>query len=209
MDLRYVQGWARPYINPDRGLALFDGIFIETDSLSDPRSDRVLPIFAEEQVLMSRLLCARLDTLREATKRPLRVLDLGTGSGVFAIVAAKRGCEVVAIDRSLRACDFARHNATVNGLPIGVGAGAIDIYQMEVTAATDARDIGGTFDVVILSPPYNPTHPQLSEVVAGHAAAGEIGHAAFEAQVAVVPRLLSENGVCVGNQMTPVTATID
>jgi ribosomal protein L11 methyltransferase len=49
--------------------------------------------------------------------RRARVLDLGTGSGVLAFVAAKSGASaVVAIDSDERALALARHNARLNRL---------------------------------------------------------------------------------------------
>ena len=49
----------------------------------------------------------------------LRVLDLGTGSGVLAILASKLGAEsVVATDISERALRIARRNAELNGVKI-------------------------------------------------------------------------------------------
>ncbi len=45
-----------------------------------------------------------------------RVLDVGTGSGILAIAAAKLGAgKVVAIDRSVAACRVARANVSRNG----------------------------------------------------------------------------------------------
>ncbi len=46
-----------------------------------------------------------------------RVLDVGTGSGILAIAAARLGAgKVVAIDRSVAACRVARANVSRNGL---------------------------------------------------------------------------------------------
>jgi len=65
------------------------------------------------------------------------VLDVGTGSGILAIAAAKRGASpVVAVDTDTLAVDAARENATRNGVAIPVGEGS-------------AADVPGRFDVVI------------------------------------------------------------
>jgi release factor glutamine methyltransferase len=45
-----------------------------------------------------------------------RVLDMGTGSGVSALLAARRGAEVVAVDINLTAVECAKSNAERNGL---------------------------------------------------------------------------------------------
>jgi ribosomal protein L11 methyltransferase len=60
-------------------------------------------------------LCLR--ALQEAGVRGKRVLDLGTGSGVLAIAAAKLGAaSVLGVDDDPDAVDAARKNVTLNGL---------------------------------------------------------------------------------------------
>ena len=66
-----------------------------------------------------------------------RVLDVGTGSGILAIAAAKRGArEVVAVDTDIVAVRAAGENATLNGAEVLVALGS-------------AADAPGVFDVVI------------------------------------------------------------
>ena len=65
------------------------------------------------------------------------VLDVGTGSGILAIAAAKRGASpVVAVDTDAISVEAARENATRNGVMIPVGEGT-------------AADVPGRFDIVI------------------------------------------------------------
>jgi ribosomal protein L11 methyltransferase len=65
------------------------------------------------------------------------VLDVGTGSGILAIAAAKRGASpVVAVDNDAIAVEAARENTTRNGVVIPVGEGS-------------AGDVPGRFDIVI------------------------------------------------------------
>jgi ribosomal protein L11 methyltransferase len=65
------------------------------------------------------------------------VLDVGTGSGILAIAAAKRGASpVVAVDTDPLAVDAARENAVGNGVAIPVGVGS-------------AAEVPGRFEVVI------------------------------------------------------------
>jgi len=65
------------------------------------------------------------------------VLDVGTGSGILAIAAAKRGASpVVAVDVDPLAVEAARENADRNGVAIPVGSGS-------------AADVPGRFDFVI------------------------------------------------------------
>src|SRR5882762_3392918 len=55
---------------------------------------------------------AVLDTVREGD----RVLDMGTGSGVNAILAASKSADVVAVDINPRALEAAKNNAERNGV---------------------------------------------------------------------------------------------
>jgi ribosomal protein L11 methyltransferase len=65
------------------------------------------------------------------------VLDVGTGSGILAIAAAKRGASpVVAVDNDPIAVEAARENTTRNGVIVPV-------------AQATAADVPGRFDVVV------------------------------------------------------------
>jgi len=78
------------------------------------------------------------------------VLDVGTGSGILAIAAAKRGASpVVAVDTDRVACEAARENAVRNAVAIPVGEGS-------------AADVPGRFDVVVA----NIVSPVLQRVAA-------------------------------------------
>ena len=67
----------------------------------------------------------------------LRVLDVGTGSGILAIAAAKRGArEVVGVDIDPLAVRAARENARANEVTVAVHEGS-------------GADVDGTFEVVL------------------------------------------------------------
>ena len=73
-----------------------------------------------------------------------RVLDLGTGSGVLAIVAAKLGAaQVVATDIDPIAVAVAAENVAINGLALAP-VGPIDVRQGSVPAA-----MAGQFQVIV------------------------------------------------------------
>src|SRR5437763_973590 len=92
------------------GLSRFDGISIVADPITDARHDRVLPIMEEEQIFM----CRQMDAVIRRAGPGALALDVGTGSGVFAIWAARRGCRVLAVDVSMRAIAVTRRNASQN-----------------------------------------------------------------------------------------------
>jgi ribosomal protein L11 methyltransferase len=81
-----------------------------------------------------------LEALEEHVRPGLRVADVGTGSGILAVTAAKLGAEkVLAIDVDPAAVDATRENAAANGV-------ATRIDAME--AAVPPSD-GVPYDVVV------------------------------------------------------------
>jgi methylase of polypeptide subunit release factors len=54
-----------------------------------------------------------------------RVIDIGTGSGILAVAAAKAGGQVVATDIDPRAVAAAERNAALNGVSIDVAVGSL------------------------------------------------------------------------------------
>ena len=89
-------------------------------------------------------LCLR--ALQEHGVRGKRVLDLGTGSGVLAIAAAKLGASsVLGVDDDPDAVDAARKNVTLNGLGTGAADGAAEAVRIEradiKTAVTEPAEV--------------------------------------------------------------------
>ncbi|MFQ5897404.1 MAG: HemK2/MTQ2 family protein methyltransferase [Candidatus Methylomirabilia bacterium] len=76
------------------------------------------------------------------------VLELGTGVGVAAVLAAKAGCQVVATDIVPQAVRCARENALLNGVGERVEVLLGDCY--------DAVR-GKSFDLICSNPPQMPT----------------------------------------------------
>jgi hypothetical protein len=73
-----------------------------------------------------------------------RALDLGTGCGFQALLAARHADSVTATDRNPRAVGFARFNAALNGMD------HVECREGDLFAATgDER-----FDLIVCNPPY-------------------------------------------------------
>lgn len=103
-------------------------------------------------------LLALEDVLRR--RRVRRALDVGAGSGVLAIAAAKTGAKALAIEIDQRAAAIARINVAQNGLA----------RRVRVIAGDGARFVSGQhFDLVfanILMRPLIRLAPILSRAVA-------------------------------------------
>jgi release factor glutamine methyltransferase len=85
---------------------------------------------------------------RNALDREVMVLDLGTGSGVMAIVLALEipTAHVLAIDYSADALQIARHNARQHRV-----ASRVDFLNSDWLAAVKREE---RFDLVVSNPPY-------------------------------------------------------
>jgi methylase of polypeptide subunit release factors len=98
-----------------------------------------------------------------------RVIDVGTGSGVLAVAAARAGGVVSATDTDPRAVSAARRNAALNDVRLDASEGAF------------FADFNGQFDVILANLPNEivaPSHlARLSEAEARTFAGGERGNA--------------------------------
>ena len=107
----------------DRARSFFDAVGPEWDALRKVFDDDVLRALA-----VSRLV-----------QPGLRVLDVGTGTGIFAVELARLGLRVVAVDHSARMLDAARANlerAGVDGVELRRGdASSLPLEDAEVDAA--------------------------------------------------------------------------
>jgi release factor glutamine methyltransferase len=99
-------------------------------------SDVFNPKFFVTSGLMARQLALRPED---------DVLDLGTGSGIQAIVAAKQAARVVAIDINPEAVACAQANCERNGVD------NVTVLQGDLF---EPLSTGDRFDVIIFTPPY-------------------------------------------------------
>jgi HemK-related putative methylase len=74
-----------------------------------------------------------------------RALDMGTGSGIGAVFAARRGYRVVGVDLNPEAVRCARVNALLNGLEDRIEVRAGDLF---------GPVLGERFDLVLFNPPF-------------------------------------------------------
>jgi release factor glutamine methyltransferase len=77
-------------------------------------------------------------------RREDRVLDVGTGSGISAILAARTSRDVMAVDINPEAVAAARANAGLNAVA--------DRIRFEVSDLFDA--VEGRYDLITFNPPY-------------------------------------------------------
>ncbi len=105
-----------------------------------------------EQVLIPRPETEDLVTkiIKEfsSVKKPLRILDVGTGSGCIAVSLAKNiDAEIFAIDVSPAAIEVAQNNAKLNSVEIS-------FIQLDILDQSDYDKIPFNFDLIVSNPPY-------------------------------------------------------
>lgn len=83
---------------------------------------------------------------------PVRILDIGTGSGCIAVSCALMvtSAEVIAFDSSGGAVEVARLNAVKNGV-----AGRVECFVRDLFAVCEA-DFDRRFHMIVSNPPYIP-----------------------------------------------------
>ena len=113
------------------------------------------------EVALSRIGIRRID--------PLRVADVGTGSGCLAIALASElpHAAIVATDISAAALDYARRNAARHGFSHRIHFRQVDILPSGSDADVEASS---AFDLLVSNPPYvaRKDAPQLPREVRDH-----------------------------------------
>ena len=99
------------------------------------------PVLLRSGALMARALSR--SPMGDAAR--LSVLDLGTGSGIGAVFAARRGSSVVAVDVNPEAVRCARINALLNQAEKRIEVRLGDLFEPVQ---------GGKFDLVLFNPPF-------------------------------------------------------
>lgn len=155
-----------------------------TPAVLDPRADT--------ETVVSAALAAMRDRMGE----PLRVLDLGTGSGAIlcAMLHEWRNATGVGVDRSPAACGVASANVAALGLS----------RRATIVDGDWAASLAGPFDLVVSNPPYIETAALagLDPEVRDHDPVlaldgGADGLDAYRAIAASLPRLLAPGGCVV------------
>jgi release factor glutamine methyltransferase len=115
------------------------------------------------------------------------VLDLGTGSGILAVLAAKKGGCVVAVDLNPYAVGCAKENARLNGVYDKIGFLQSDLFS---ALSADVR-----FDVVLFNAPYLPSEADESASWIGRSwAGGADGRQVVDRFITEVPLYLKPHG---------------
>ena len=131
------------------------------------------------------------------TDQPLKLADIGTGSGAIAIALAVHLplAQITALDLSTEALAVATSNARKHNV-----ANRIDFLESDLLAAVDG--LAETFDAIVSNPPYIPEsdrptlHPQVREHEPSAALfAGETGLDIYRRLIPQALRALNPTGL--------------
>lgn len=152
----------------------YDDLFLAGDRL-DARAAAVEAVVPNTDLSTRMLDCM--------TTRPSvgSLLDLGTGTGVQALLGARHSDAVVGVDANPRAIAFARFNAVLNGLA-----------NVDVREGSWFEPVAGErFDIVVANPPFivSPLGDDL------HRYSGLVGDELCQRLVRAIPDHLRESGV--------------
>lgn len=178
-----------------RGLKEFYGLAFEADAralIPRPETERLVEL-AQAEVLH------RLGTVARPVSAPLRVVDVGTGSGAIAValavslrrLRALEAVEILAVDISPAALELARENAVGHAIADRVSFAEADLIPDQIPA----------FDLVLANLPYVrtdviatlPRATSFEPVLALDG--GPDGLAVIERLLDLLPGELAEDGV--------------
>lgn len=122
-----------------------------------------------------------------AVKESDLVLDMGTGCGILAVLAAKKAEKVVAVDLNPHAVRCSKLNAEIHGVVDKVDVRLGDLFK--------PINKNEKFDVIVFNAPYLPSAPVERKTWIGRAwAGGPTGRQLIDRFVKEVPRHLKRNG---------------
>ena len=119
-----------------------------------------------------------LEALAELSLGGLRVLDMGTGSGILAVYCARRGANVTASDIDIEAIRALQ--LTCDRMGISIKLVTCDLFSK----------IPERFDIVVFNPPYLPSSTIGDRTTDG----GEAGTEVISRYLSELTQHLVENG---------------
>jgi release factor glutamine methyltransferase len=132
------------------------------------------------------------------------VLEIGTGCGILAVLAAQKAKKVVAVDINPHAIEYARKNAKTNGVKEQIDFRLGDLFQ--------PIKKNEHFSLILFNSPYLPSEPDEEKSWIGKAwAGGPNGRQVIDRFITESPRFLTEGGriLLVQSSLSNVNRTLE
>jgi hypothetical protein len=153
-------------------LTPYSGLIVAADWAARAEPDQVMSIAASSHALAQMTI-----------RRPVAgTLDIGTGCGIQALLAAAHSEEVVGVDANPRAIRFAKFNAKLNGIS--------NVTWLEGNLFEPV--LNQTFDLIVCNPPF-VIAPEAEYL---HTSTGLPNDQFCRDLVRAAPDFLSEGGYC-------------
>jgi len=125
-------------------------------------------------------------------------LDVGTGTGIIALLMARKAKRVLGVDVNPKAVELARKNALLNG-----------IGNVEFRLSDLFENVSGKFDVITFNAPYLPGEPE--EPIDLALVGGETGREVIDRFIREVRDYLTEKGrvYLVQSSITGIEETLE
>jgi len=123
------------------------------------------------------LLISALEKLDLKNKN---ILEIGTGSGIISLFAARLAKSVVAVDINPEAISCAKENAAQNKI------GNIEFKESDLFKNIDEK-----FDIIVFNPPYLPDEPLTEDIALD---GGPDGRKTIERFLKGAPKFLNPRG---------------
>ncbi len=153
-----------------------DDMLLVADRLDRHGTDSVFPPHPESLFMA--------DLVPQPSSLSKRFLDIGVGSGVLSIAAAKKGWNVTGVDVNPRALEFAHINCKLNDVTAVL---SIDNLAQGIAAR------GEQFDLCVANLPFEVTPAGCTNFI--HSDGGEFGDKLVREALSVIPRILAKDGV--------------
>jgi release factor glutamine methyltransferase len=152
-----------------------NGLFIVCDFPTNRDFNRVFPVFSDESELLARWITVRPGDI---------VLDVGTGSGIVALMAAQKGAsKVFASDINNKVNQYFELTVRLNGF-----VDRLEYVHSDVFQAFDKMK----FDVIVSNPPFVPIPNQFNFYT--HSDGGPLGTVIIEKLLNNVENHLNQSG---------------
>jgi release factor glutamine methyltransferase len=132
------------------------------------------------------------------------VLDMGTGCGILAILAAQKTKKVMAIDINPYAITCAIKNAELNCVSENIEFRCGDLFK--------PTKLGDKFSIILFNSPYLPSEPNEEKSWIGKAwAGGPNGRKVIDRFIIDAPNALTENGkiLLIQSSLSDVEKTLE
>ncbi len=132
------------------------------------------------------------------------VLEIGTGCGILAVLAAEKAKIVVAVDINPHALECASRNAETNGAKEKIEFRHGDLFQ--------PINRNERFSLILFNSPYLPSEPDEEKSWIGKAwAGGPSGRTVIDRFIADAPRRLADGGriLLVQSSLSDVDRTLE